>query len=88
MRHVVKVMSVTSVFAGRAYASSEDGFSSGRPGEVEMQDLHSNSGSSMQRRPSLPELNSYAGERKGAAQYARRCAAAGGACCRASPVST
>lgn len=36
-----------------------------------MQDLHSGGGGggSMQRRPSLPELNSYAGERKGASSH-------------------
>lgn len=55
--------------AGRAYATSEDGFSIGRPGEVEMQDLHSGGGGGMQRRPSLPELNSYAGERGGANDF-------------------
>lgn len=58
----------SSPTAGRAYAHSEDGFSSGRPSEVEMQDMgniSSGSGGGIQRRPSLPELNSYAGERHG-----------------------
>ena len=47
--------------AARGYAHSEDGFSSGRPGEVEMQDM----GAALPRRPSLPELANYAGERNG-----------------------
>lgn len=57
----------TSAFStGRACARSEDGFSRWRPSEVEMQDLHSSSSGGIQRRPSLPELASYAGERNGA----------------------
>jgi hypothetical protein len=42
---------------------SDDG-GYGRRGEVELQDL-GNLGRSMQRRPSLPELVSYAGEKGG-----------------------
>mmetsp|Transcript_15687 Transcript_15687/g.47304 ORF Transcript_15687/g.47304 Transcript_15687/m.47304 type:complete len:370 (-) Transcript_15687:155-1264(-) len=58
----------TSPTEGRGRASSEDGFASHRPGEVEMQDLFPTRAASrpLPRGPSLPELVSYAGARDGA----------------------
>lgn len=55
------------LITGRGRASSEDGFASHRPGEVEMQDLFPTRAASrpLPRGPSLPELVSYAGARDG-----------------------
>ena len=51
--------------AGLDDVQSDDG-GYGRRGEVELQDLGALGRSSMQRRPSMPELVSHAGEKGGA----------------------
>lgn len=54
---------VTPPSSGRTGACSDDGFQSWQPGEVEMQDLAGSA--QLTRRPSLPQVVSYAGERSG-----------------------